>query len=106
MQVEIDIDNKQGIIKPGMYAKVLVQSGSRDGVVSLPVTAQWIVQNQAFVLVVNDNKVEKIPLRKGLSNKDYFEVLNPEITESTLVIIQGKGLVQPGQIVKPVLKNK
>jgi hypothetical protein len=59
-----------------------------------------------FVLVVKDNKVERVPLRKGLSNKDYFEVLNPEITESSLVIVQGKGLVQPGQIVKPVLKIK
>ena len=39
-------------------------------------------------------------------DKDYFEALNPEITESSLVIVQGKGLVQPGQIVKPVLKIK
>lgn len=106
MKVEMDINNPQGLIKPGMYAKALMQISSRNGVVSLPVTAQWMYQNQPFVLVVKDNKVERIPLRKGLSNKDYFEVLNPEITESTLVIIQGKGLVQEGQTVKPVLKSK
>ena len=106
MQVEIDIDNPKGFIKPGMYAKALMQISSRNSVVSLPVTAQWLYQNQAFVLVVNkDNIVERIPLRKGLSNKDYFEVLNPEITENTLVIVQGKGLVKVGQIVKPVIKS-
>ncbi len=106
MQVEIDINNPQGHIKPGMYAKALMQISSRVGVVSLPVTAQWIYQNQPFVLIVKNNKVHRIALRKGLSNKDYFEVLNPEITENTLVIVQGKGLVQHGQTVKPVIKSK
>jgi RND family efflux transporter MFP subunit len=106
MQVEIDIDNPDGFIKPGMYAKVIMRIGSRESVLSLPVTAQWIFQDQPFILVVKNNMVERVHLRKGLSNKDYFEGLNPEITESTLVIVQGKGLVQPGQIVKPVLKIK
>lgn len=106
MQIEIDINNTKEIIKPGMYAKVLMQISNRKDVISLPVTAQWIFQNQSFVLIVNGDKVERIPLRKGLSNKDYFEVLNPEITENSLVIIQGKGLVQPGQLVKPIIKSK
>jgi len=106
MRVEIDIDNSKGLIKPGMYAKALMQINSREGVVSLPVTAQWMYQNQPFIMVVTDNKVERIPLRKGLSNKDYFEVLNSEITETSLVITQGKGLVSPGQIVQPVIKSE
>jgi hypothetical protein len=43
-------------------------------------------------LIVNeDNKIEKIVLRKGLANKDFFEVLNAEITKDTKVIVQGKG---------------
>lgn len=106
MQVEIDIANPKGVIKPGMYAKAVLQISSRKGLVSLPVTAQWMFQNKFFVLIVKDDKVERIPLRKGLSNKDYFEVLNSEITENSLVIVQGKGLVQAGQIVNPVIKSK
>ena len=106
MRVEIDIPNADGKIKPGMYAKVLLQISSRDSVLSLPVTAQVIFQNQPFILVVVDGKVERIPLRKGLSNKDYFEVLNVEVSPQALVIVQGKGLVKPGQIVKPVIKNE
>lgn len=104
MQVEIDIDNPDGFIKPGMYAKAIIRFTSRENVLSLPVTAQWIFQDRPFVLIVNGEKVKRISLRKGLSDKEYFEVLNPEITESTLVIVQGKGLVQPGQTVKPVLR--
>jgi hypothetical protein len=57
------------------------------------------------VLAVVNERVVQIPLRKGLENKDFFEVLNPEIGPDTQVIIQGKGLVKPGQIVNPVLKD-
>ncbi|MFT5823986.1 MAG: membrane fusion protein (multidrug efflux system) [Crocinitomix sp.] len=105
MQVELDIENSDGKIKPGMYAKVLIEISSRNDVVSLPITAKLTGQNQAYVLVVVDNIVEKVPLRIGLTNKDYFEVLNPEITVNSLIIIQGKGLVKAGQFVNPVIKN-
>lgn len=105
MQVELDIENPEGKIKPGMYAKVLIEISSRENVLSLPITAKLTEQNQAYVLVVNDNIVEKVPLRIGLTNKDYFEVLNAELTENSLIIIQGKGLVNVGQTVNPVIKN-
>ena len=49
MMVEIDIDNTDGFIKPGMYAKALMQLSSRDQVLSLPATAQVVYQNQFFV---------------------------------------------------------
>ena len=106
MQVEIDIENEDGLIKPGMYARIQMQVSSQENVRSLPITAQLMFQDQPFLLIVKDNKVERVLLRKGLANKDYFEVLNAEITESTLVIIQGKGLVREGQTVKPVLKSE
>ena len=104
MRVEIDIPNPSGTIKPGMYAKVQMAMGSRDNVLSLPVTAQQTFQNQPFVLMVTDGVVSRVPLRKGLSNKDYFEVLNPDISANTQVIIQGKGLVKPGDRVEAVMK--
>lgn len=106
MQVEIDISNPKGIIKPGMYAKILMQIGNQTEVVSLPITTQWIFQNEPFILVVKDSIVERVQLRKGLSNKDYMEILNKKIDENTEVIIQGKGQVQPGQKVIPILKSE
>ena len=106
MQVEIDIKNTDGKIRPGMYAKALINAGSRDKVNSLPVTAQIVQQNQAFVFIVNaDNKVERIELRKGLSNKDYFEVLNAELSTDTKVIVEGKNLVKEGTKVNPIFKE-
>ena len=107
MQVEMDINNSNEFIKPGMYAKALLQiSGKAVDVLSLPLTTQIIKKKKVFISVVNDGKVEQLVLRKGLSNKDYFEVLNSEINENSLIINMGKGLVQAGQSVNPVLNKE
>ncbi len=102
MLVEIDIDNADGKIKPGMYAKVSMQIASRENVMTLPVTAQVIVKGQPCVLVVEDGLVRLVELKKGLANKDYFEVLNDDIGAQAQVIVKGKGLVKAGDTVKAV----
>jgi hypothetical protein len=61
-------------------------------------------KNEDYVLAVVDGKVKRLPVKIGLSNQDYFEVLNDEITSETQVIVQGKGLVKPEQTVEPILK--
>ena len=106
MDIEIDINNQTGKIKPGMYAKVTLINKRRNGVVSLPITSQLISKNEPYILIVNeDNKIEKIVLRKGLANKDFLEVLNSDITKDTKVILQGKGLVKEGDTVNPIMKE-
>ncbi len=105
MQVEIDMENADGNIISGMYAKVLMKISSREDILSLPILAKVRFQNEDYVLVVEEGVVKRIPLRIGLSDKDFFEVLNAEITTESEVIIKGKGLVNPGQRVNPVIKN-
>lgn len=106
MQVEINIPNPDNVIKSGMYAKVLMRISNQNNVLSLPVTAQVILEDEFFLLIVEDEMVQAVQLRKGLSNKEYFEVLNHDINLLTQVITQGKGLVKHGQKVKPILKKK
>ena len=106
MQVEIDIPNADGKILSGMYAKVQMQLGSRDNVLSLPIIAKVLYQDAPHILVVKDGIIERLPLRIGLTGKDYFEVLNSAITKETQVVVQGKGLVKPGQYVEAKLVKK
>lgn len=104
MMVEVDVPNPKGTIKPGMYAQTDLKLASSKAGFSLPITAQVLYEDAYFVMVVKDNVVERIPLQKGLSNADYFEVLNADINAQTMVIVKGKGLVKPGQTVDPILK--
>ena len=104
MQVEIDLKNGDGKIISGMYAKALLQINNRENILSLPMMAKISHKNEDYVFAVVDGKVERIPVKIGLSNQDYFEILNNEINAETQVIVQGKGLVKPEQIVEPILK--
>lgn len=106
MQVEIDLDNKDGKIVTGMYAKVLLQINSRNNILSLPIISKISHKNEDYVLAVENNTVKRVPIKIGLSDKDYFEVLNAEITESMQVIVSGKGLVNDGQHVEPIVKEE
>lgn len=105
MQVEIDVANPEGRILTGMYAKVRLTLSSRDSVLSLPHIAKMMHRDKPHILIVKSGMVKRIPLRIGLNGKDHFEVLNPEITAQTQVIVQGKSLVEPGQKVDAVLKQ-
>ena len=106
MQVEIDIPNGDGKIKPGMYAKVEMHLESRDSVLSLPASAQHIMQDAYFLMTVNNGIVELIELKKGLADPNYFEVLNAEIDQNTMVITQGRALIKEGQQVEAILKKE
>jgi membrane fusion protein (multidrug efflux system) len=105
MQVEIDVPNEDLKILPGTYAKVRIEIANRKDVRTLPVQAQFIVQDSPWLMVVENDVVKRIPLKKGLSDRTYFEVLNEEISDSSLVIVQGKSLVSEGQVVKPIEKQ-
>jgi membrane fusion protein (multidrug efflux system) len=106
MQVEIDLKNPDGKILSGMYAKALLQINSRENILSLPMIAKVSHKNEDYVLAVVDGKVKRLQVKIGLSNRDYFEVMNDEITSETHVIVQGKSLVKPEQVVEPILKEE
>lgn len=104
MKVEIDLPNPDGSIIAGMYAKVKLQMSSRDNVIALPLKAIVIKQDLPYVMVVEGNIVNLVQIKKGLTGKNYFEVLNAEITRESLIIVQGKSLVKNGDTVKPIMK--
>jgi len=105
MQVEIDLENPDAELISGMYAKVLLQINSRDNILSLPIISKTSHKNEDHVLVVENGIVKRLAVKIGLSDRNFFEVLNPEITSETKVIVQGKGLVNLGQKVDPILKK-
>ncbi|MFT4566089.1 MAG: RND family efflux transporter MFP subunit [Saprospiraceae bacterium] len=103
MQVEIDIDNENGNIISGMYAKVYINMGSQEEVLSVPQTALVIYQDEPHIWIVKDGIVRRLHIRKGLSGKDHFEILSAEVNAESQVIVKGKGLVKEGQIVQAKL---
>ncbi|AVR45067.1 hypothetical protein C7S20_07175 [Christiangramia fulva] len=105
--LEIDIDNKDLSISPGMYAEVTFNIKSREEALSLPNTALAIKEGKKMIYKVNpENLVELEEINVGIQGKNYFEVLNPDLEESAKVIIRGRNQVNAGMKVEPIKSGK
>ena len=96
MEVQIDIPNKNNEIKSGMYAEVNIELQSDGEKLSLPNEAVMAVKSEFFIYKVRDGIVQKILIKKGLSNIQYFEIKSDQITSSDNIIVEGKSLVKEG----------
>jgi len=96
MEVQIDIPNRNNDIKAGMYAEVNLQLQSDGKKLSLPNEALIAVKSEYFIYKVKDGVVQKILIKKGLSNNQFFEIKSNQITDSDNIIIEGKALVKDG----------
>ena len=54
------------------------------------------VKSEYFIYKVKDGVVQKILIKKGLSNNQFFEIKGDQITDSDNIIIEGKALVKDG----------
>ena len=99
MEVQIDIPNENHVIKAGMYAEVNLQLQSDGEKFSLPNESVIAVKSEFFVYKVTDGVVQKILIKKGLSNNQFFEINSDKIISSDNIIVEGKALVKDGMSV-------
>src|SRR5690349_2246893 len=74
--VRATIDNKEGLLKPEMFANVTIYSPSDHAAVGVPKTALIYEADQVRVWVANDDKtIELRQVKPGLTNGDLVEVV-------------------------------
>jgi cobalt-zinc-cadmium efflux system membrane fusion protein len=74
--VRATIDNKDGLLKPEMFANVTIYSPSDHAAVGVPKTALIYEADQVRVWVAHDDKtIELRQIKPGLTNGDLVEVL-------------------------------
>jgi RND family efflux transporter MFP subunit len=101
METEIDFDNRDGVLLPGMYAETVLQLSERKDVLLVPLEA--IMQNAsgATVLALNSsNLVEERNVGLGLQSKGRAEVLSG-LKENELVIVGNRSQFRAGEKVIP-----
>jgi len=109
MITEIEVPNPKLEIVPGMYAWVTLKVQERPNALCIPMQAVSAEQRGAkakekgTVFVVDDGgKVEERAVTLGLETPNRYEV-TAGLREGELVMTAGRGRVQPGQIVTPVI---
>lgn len=84
--IEIDVDNKKGQLKPGMYAEVHIPMVS--GAKSLLVPNNAIVRSteREYVITVKNGKANLVNIKEGLANSDSTEVFGALNANDTIVM--------------------
>jgi RND family efflux transporter MFP subunit len=99
MITEIEIDNPDLEIVPGMYAVVLFQYAKRPNALAIPIEAISDPKNPTVYLVGADHKIEDRPVTLGVEMPDKFQVTKG-LQEGDLVMIGNRSQVHPGQQVE------
>jgi RND family efflux transporter MFP subunit len=101
METEIDFENKNGSLYPGMYAETVLQMSDRKNAVLVPLEALTQKQGETHGLVVNaQGVVEDRAVKLGLQGKRQAEVLNG-LAEGDRVIVGNQSQYRSGEKVTP-----
>ena len=84
LNCEIDVPNADGLLRPGMYARVELVVAQRENVWSVPKAAVVQVDGQTVVLAVTDaNVIQRKPVQVGIRTLTDVEIVTGlEGTES------------------------
>ncbi|MBA5852018.1 efflux RND transporter periplasmic adaptor subunit [Clostridium sp. cel8] len=98
--VKIKLDNSNGDLKPGMFAKISLPDESKKDVIAVPNQAIRIENGVSYLYIVKNNKVQKISVDTGISNGTLTEVISSKIKVGDNIIDQGQTFLNNGDAVK------
>lgn len=104
MRTEIDVSNSGGLLMHGMYAQVALKLDVRPNALTIPATAILTEGTQSFVFTVRDDHAVRANIQIGLDDGVRIEVLQG-LSDASLVVLAGKGLISDGAPVRAVLKG-
>ena len=101
METEIDFDNRNGVLLPGMYTETVLQLSERKNVLTVPLEAVTQAASGSTVLALNSgNVVEERKVKLGLQSKGHAEVLSG-LQENEMVIVGNRSQFREGEKVTP-----
>jgi RND family efflux transporter MFP subunit len=74
MLAEVDLDNADHALYPGMYANVTIELVRHPDALEVPVTAVGRSGDATFVHVVHDGVLQRVPVTTGIPAEGWLEV--------------------------------
>src|ERR1700761_5796763 len=106
METEVDVENKDLSIDPGMYANTQLLLNHADNVLTIPVEALVLRDNERLVYAVDsNNRVRQQAVEVGLQGSRLAEIKRG-LSLSDRVIVGGQPKYQDGEQITPVLAKR
>lgn len=105
-RVEIEIPNRDQLLKPGMFVRAQIEFARHDNATLIPFTA--LVRREGkegiFIADLSNLKARFVPVTTGIINGELVEVIEPKI--SGLVVTMGNHLLEDSSdIILPEKKD-
>ena len=103
METEVDVENRDLSISPGMYANTRLQMASASNVLTIPVEALVIRDNQQAIYVVDaSNRIHVRNVVVGLRGTKLAEIKSG-LNQGDHVIVGGQEKYNDGEQVSPMM---
>lgn len=101
MHTEVDVQNRDRVLMPGLYADADVALEHRDDIPTIPLQAVNHEGNKTTVFVVGKNsEIEDRTIMLGLQTANDAEVVSG-LTEGEQVVVSDRSGLKPGDTVRP-----
>lgn len=94
-KVTIDIDDRQGLLKPGMFASVYITTETRTNTLIIPKKSLVLETDVDQVYIYRNGTAHKINLELGFTSGENVEVLSG-LQEGELVVTAGQDGLREG----------
>ncbi|MDW8897042.1 efflux RND transporter periplasmic adaptor subunit [Legionella pneumophila] len=88
VNVRITLDNKEGLLKPGMFVRANVILTHNKAALTVPNTALLQADSKQFVFVQNGGTYKRVDVKVGAVEDDYSEIIDG-LVPGDLVVTQG-----------------
>lgn len=85
VQVEVDLDNRDHALRPGMYARVQLSGPPRQAY-TVPLSALVIIGGQQFVWVIDQGQVSRRAVTIGTTYQSVVEITGGVSPQETIVL--------------------
>lgn len=96
LRAEIDIENADGSIRPGLYAYVTIVAAERTDVLALPASATFKEAGRAYCVAVRDGRAHRLEIKTGVSDGKMIEILSG-LGEAETIIASNPAAIAEGQ---------
>lgn len=101
MLTEVDLDNPQHLLYPGMYADVSIELARHANVLQVPATAVGTAKGSSSVYVVQDDRLRPTSVTVGLINANSVEIASG-LTGTEQVVKNFSPTLSDGEQVRPL----
>lgn len=100
MPVEVDIDNKGNILKPGMFARVELVLDRHSNIIKVPLQCVRTDEKGSFVFMINNESTAiKMYVTTGLQSDNMIEIVTG-LSDTDKVVTVGQELIKENSKVK------